>query len=57
MIRGAPAIGEELHCYLELGNSHNPYAVAVKKAISGEDMVVGHVPCTKNIHAQFVCCS
>ena len=44
MIWGVPAIGEELNCFRELGNSHDPYAVAVKKTIGGEDMVVGHVP-------------
>jgi len=57
MIWGAPAISEELHFYLELENSHDPYAMAVKKAIGREDMVVGHVPCTENIHAQLVHCS
>jgi len=44
MIWGAPTVGEELHCHRELGNSHDPYAVAVKKMIGGEERGVGHVP-------------
>ena len=39
-----PTVGEELVCEHELGNSHDPYTVAVKKAIGGEMKVVGHVP-------------
>ena len=35
-------VGEELACERELGNSHNPYAVAVTKTIGGE-RIVGHV--------------
>ena len=44
LIWGVPDVGEELNCYRELGNSHNPYAVAVKKWIGGEIRVVGHLP-------------
>ena len=44
MIWNNPIAGEELPCYRELGNSHDPYAVAVKKFIAGEQKVVGHVP-------------
>ena len=44
MIRNNPIAGEELPCYRELGNSHDPYAVAVKKFIAGEQKVVGHIP-------------
>ena len=31
LIWEVPAVGEELNCHRELGNSHDPYAVAVKK--------------------------
>jgi len=44
LIWGTPAVGEELKCYRKLGNSHDPYAVAVNKVIGGEKRVVGHVP-------------
>jgi len=44
MIWGALTVGE-LHCHHELGNSHDPYAVAVKKVIGREERVVEHVPC------------
>ena len=44
LIWGVPAVGEELNCHRELGNSHDPYAVAVKKVISREERVTGHVP-------------
>ena len=37
-------MGEELPCERELGNSHDPYVVAVSKTIGGERKVVGHVP-------------
>lgn len=36
-------------CEHKLGNSHDPYVVAVKKVIGGEAKVVGHVP--RNISA------
>ena len=42
-----PVAREELPCSRELGNSHDPYAIAVKKfkkMIGGEERVVGHVP-------------
>ena len=39
-----PIVGEELFCEREPGNSSDPYAVAVKKQISGEDKIVGRVP-------------
>ena len=35
-----PVINEELVCAQESGNSHDPYAVAIKKG----SVVVGHVP-------------
>ena len=44
MILSDPVIGEELRCKREPGNSSDPYAVAVKKQISGEYKIVGHVP-------------
>ena len=44
LIWNDPIIGEELGCEREPGNSHDPYAVAVKKAIGGSDRIVGHVP-------------
>ena len=31
LIWGVPAVGEELNCHRELGNSHDSYAMAVKK--------------------------
>jgi len=34
----------KLACHHELGNAHDPYAVAVKKTIGGELRVVGHIP-------------
>ena len=34
LIWGVPAVGEELNYHCELGNSHDPYAVAVKKVRS-----------------------
>ena len=39
-----PAIGEELCCEREVGNSKDPLAVAVIKPIAGENTVIGHVP-------------
>ena len=44
LIWNNPIVGEELACERELGNSHDPYAVAVKKTIGGETKVVGNVP-------------
>ena len=35
-----PVINEDLVCAQESGNSHDPYAVAIKKG----SVVVGHVP-------------
>ena len=40
---GVPAVGEELICHRELGNSHDPYAVAVKKG-SLDTVELGHGP-------------
>ena len=34
-------IGEILPCVREVGNRHDPYAIAVKK----DELVVGHLPC------------
>ena len=39
-----PFVGEELLCEREVGNSHDPLAVAVKKTIRVERKIVGHVP-------------
>ena len=44
MIWSNPIAGEELTCSRELGNSRDPYAIAVKKMIGREEKVVGHVP-------------
>jgi len=44
MIWNNPLIGEELPCERKPGNSHDPYAVAVKKEIGGRNQIVGHVP-------------
>ena len=30
-IWGVPTVGEALNCHRELGNSHDPYAMGVKK--------------------------
>jgi len=35
---------EQLTCEREVGNSHNPLAVAIKKLIDGSNTIVGHVP-------------
>ena len=48
MIWSDPIVGEELFCERHPGNSSDPYAIAVKKQISEEDKIVGHVP--KNIN-------
>ena len=48
LIWGVPGVGEELNCYHGLGNSQDPYAVAVKKWIGGEIRVVGHPPRIKS---------
>ena len=40
MIWNNPIAGEELTCDHELDNSHNPYAVVVKKTICGEQKIV-----------------
>ena len=39
-----PFVGEELPCEREVGNPHDPLAVAIKKTIGGEHKIVGHVP-------------
>jgi len=44
LIWNNPIVGEELACEHEVGNSHDPYVVAVTKNIGGERKVVGHVP-------------
>ena len=36
-------VGEELLCEWEVGNPHDPLAVAVKKTIIGERKIVGHI--------------
>ena len=44
MIWNNSVVGEKLVCNRELGNSHDPYAVAAKKTIDRDLKVVGHVP-------------
>ena len=39
-----PCIGDELICEQEIGNSHDPQAVAMKKEIDCVISIVGHVP-------------
>ena len=39
-----PYVGEELICEREVGNSHDPQAVVLKKEIDGDLRIVGHVP-------------
>ena len=41
-----PTVREVLSCEREAGNSHDTYAVALKKVIDGSYVVVGHVPHT-----------
>lgn len=45
MIWNNPTVGEELACEGKLRNSHDAYAVAVKKAIGGE--MKHRWPCTE----------
>ena len=40
----SPVAEERLQCEREVGNSHDPMSVAVKKLIDGESTIVGHVP-------------
>ena len=40
----SPVDGEVLRCEREVGNSHDTYAVAIKKLIDVIYVVVGHVP-------------
>ena len=40
-----PIIGEELKCQCEIGNLHDPLAVAVVKQMDGHDIIVEHVSC------------
>ena len=39
-----PVHGEELNCTRDIGNSHDPMAVAILKEIDGATVTVGHVP-------------
>ena len=39
-----PIDDEQLICEREVGNSHDPLAVAIKKLIDGSNTIVGHVP-------------
>ena len=39
-----PIDEEQLTCEREVGNSHDPLAVAIKKLIDGSNMIIGHVP-------------
>jgi len=43
LIWNNPLISKELRCEFKPGNSHNMYAVAVKKEISIRNQIVGHV--------------
>ena len=45
-----PYIGEKLIGEREVGNSHDPQAVAIKKEIDSEFQVVGHVPIVVLFH-------
>jgi len=40
----SPADEEVLRCERKVGNSYDTYAVAIKKLIDGNCVVVGHVP-------------
>ena len=40
----SPSVGERLACEREPGNAHDTHAVAIKKVISGEIKIVGHIP-------------
>ena len=40
----SPVDGEVLRCECKVGNSHDTYAVAIKKLIDSIYVVVGHVP-------------
>ena len=40
----SPIDEERLTCEREVGNSHDPLSVAVKKVIDGRNTIVGHVP-------------
>ena len=35
---------EQLTCECEVGNSHHPLAIAIKKLIDGSNMIIGHMP-------------
>jgi len=39
-----PCTGDELICEREIGNSHDPQSVAMKKETDGIMSIVGHVP-------------
>jgi len=39
-----PSVDKELWCKRKPGNPSDPYAVAVIKEITGDKVVVGHVP-------------
>ena len=39
-----PVLAEELRCTREIGNPRDPAAVAIQKQISGEMVIVEHVP-------------
>ena len=41
-----PSVDKELWCKCEPGNSSDPYAMAVIKEITGDEVVVEHVPRT-----------
>ena len=36
--------GVELPCEREIGNAHDPFAVAIKKATSTGNLTIGHTP-------------
>jgi len=39
-----PVSGEELSCVREIGNPHNPTAVAIQKEIGGTIVTTVHIP-------------
>ena len=40
-----PVLAGELHCTREIGNPHDPaMAVVIQNQISGEMVIIGHVP-------------
>ena len=40
----SPVAEEQLQCEQEVGNSHDPMSVTIKKLIGGASTIIGHVP-------------